>query len=184
MKTRSFALGLALFLSASSAAAVEKQHHVGASVQLATLTIDDKSTQSSGAGVMLHYTYGMSDTWNLMVEASSSVVALHQNQDTPDTPRTRPSGVDQGGVGVGYVIDVLRWVPYLSLLGGAYRLHGGTLAQDLWLAGVSAGAGLDYQLSRSFAVGIGVREHLMLSKLGTYPSYFTAFLRGEYMWGW
>jgi hypothetical protein len=34
------------------------------------------------------------------------------------------------------------------------------------------------------AVGAGVREHLMISKLSTYPTYTTIFLRAEYMWGW
>jgi len=175
---------LAAALIPSTAAAVEHQHHVGAGAQLAILSIDDKSTASVGGGLALHYTYGIDDTFNLMVEASSSSVAREQFQDTPDSPRTRPAGVDHGAVGVGYVIDILQWVPYLCVLGGVYRVYGGTVPEDLWLSGLSAGLGLDYQLTRSWAIGIGVREHLMISKLNTYPSYTTAFLRGEFMWGW
>ena len=171
-------------LRPSTASAIERQHHVGIGAQLATLVIDDKSTASVGGGLALHYTYGIDDTFNLMVEASSSSVAREQFQDTPETPRTRPAGIDHAAFGVGYVIDILQWVPYLCVLGGTYRVYGGTLPEDLWLPGLSAGVGLDYQLSRSIAIGAGVREHFMISKLQTYPSYTTAFLRAEYMWGW
>ena len=183
-RASSFLSLLLVLLLPRGAGAVEKQHHVGAGAQLAILSIDDKSTASVGGGLALHYTYGIDDTFNLMVEASSSSVAREQFQDTPETPRTRPAGVDHGAVGVGYVIDIFKWVPYLCLLGGTYRLYGGTLPEDLWLPGLSIGAGLDYQLSRSFAIGAGVREHLMISKLSTYPTFTTLFLRAEYMWGW
>jgi hypothetical protein len=173
-----------VLLAPSTASAVEKQHHLGLGGGPSFLVIDDKSTVSIGGGLALHYAYGLNDTFNLMVEGSSSIVAANQDQDTPDTPRTRPGGVDHGAFGVGYVIDVLQWIPYVCALGGVYRLHGGTLDHDLFLPGVSVGAGLDYQLSRSFAIGVAGREHFMLSKLGTYPSYTTVLLRGEYMWGW
>lgn len=178
------AVASTVVFASSTSSAVERQHHVGIAPQLSVLVIDDKSTASVGGGLALHYTYGVNDTFNLVVEASSSAVARNQQQDTPETPRTRPGGVDHGAFGVGYVIDVLQWVPYLCVLGGVYRLYDGTLPETLFLPGLSVGAGLDYQLSRSFAIGLAAREHLMLSKLQTYPSYTTVLLRGEYMWGW
>jgi len=164
--------------------AIERQHHVGLGGSLSMLTIDDKTTNSLGGGLWLHYAYGLTDTFNLMAEVSSSAVARDQQQDTDTTPRTRPAGVDHGAFGVGYVIDILQWVPYICVLGGAYRLYDGTLPQAIILPGVQAGVGLDYQLTRHLAVGAGIREHLMISKLKTYPSYMTAFLRVEYMWGY
>lgn len=172
------------FALAANASAVENQHHAGIGAQLAILTIENKSTSSVGGGLALHYAYGINDTFNLMVEASSSSVARDQQLDTPETPRTFPAGVDHGAFGIGYVIDVLQWVPYICALGAVYRVYGGTIPEDLYLTGISVGAGLDYQLSRSIAVGAGVREHLMLSKLSTYPTYTTVLLRAEYMWGW
>lgn len=172
----------AFVLAENDASAIERQHHLGIGGQLAVLSIEDKSTASVGGGLSLHYAYGVNDTFNLMVEASSSSVARNQQQDTPETPRTRPAGVDHGAFGVGYVIDILQWVPYICVLGGAYRLYDGTLPEDLYLPGLSIGAGLDYQLSRSFAVGLAVREHLLGRQ--TYSSYTTALLRLEYMWGW
>jgi hypothetical protein len=171
-------------LATRDAAAIERQHHAGIGAQLAILAIEDKSTVSVGAGLALHYAYGINDTFNLMVEGSSAIVARDQQQDTPETPRTRPAGVDHGAFGVGYVIDVFKWVPYICLLGGVYRLSEGTLREDLFLPGLSFGGGLDYQLTRNIAVGIALREHLMISKVRTYPSYTTVLLRAEYMWGW
>ena len=185
---KKIALAAATFTAAlccaGTASAIERQHHAGIGGQLATLIVDDKSTASVGGGLALHYTYGINDTFNLMIEASSSSVAREQFQDTPETPRTRPAGIDHGAFGVGYVIDILQWVPYICVLGGTYRVYGGTLPEDLYLPGLSFGGGLDYQISRSIAVGVAVREHLMLSKLQTYPTYTTVLLRAEYMWGW
>lgn len=173
-----------VLLLAGEAHAIERQHHVGINPQLSILAVDDKSTASVGGGGMIHYAYGVSDTFNFMVEASSSSVARDQQQDYPEAPRTRPAGVDHAAFGLGYIIDVFKWVPYVSLMGGVYRVYGGTVPEALLLPGLSAGVGIDYQLSRSWATGIGVRQHFMVSKLDTYPSYTNAFLRLEYMWGW
>ncbi|MBX3263872.1 MAG: outer membrane beta-barrel protein [Labilithrix sp.] len=176
-----FAGGL---LSAPDARAIERQHHVGVAPAIGSLRVDGKSTASTGIGGALHYAYGLSDQWNLSVEASSVVVAANQKQDSLESPRNRPATVDHGALGVHYVIDILRWVPYIGLNGGVYRLAGGTLDSALILPGLSIGAGVDYQLNRRFAVGLGVRQHLMISKMDTYPSYTTALLRFEYMWGY
>jgi hypothetical protein len=168
----------------SSASAIERQHHVGLAPQLAMLSVKDKSTMSVGGGGAIHYTYGLTDQWSFVVEGASAVVALDQDQDFPESPRNRPAAVDSGSVGASYVIDILRWVPYIGVMGGVYRLSGGTLPEVLFLPGIALTAGIDYQLSRHFAVGVGVRQHLMLSKLETYPSYSTFVLRFEYMWGY
>lgn len=137
---------------------------------------------SVGAGGALHYAYGLTDQWNLAVEASSAVVAASKPQDSE--PKNRPAGVDHLSVGASYVIDILRWVPYVGVQGGLYRLSGGNLNESLFLPGVSVNAGLDYQFSRSVALGVGARQHLMLGKLETYPSYTMVLLRLEYMWGY
>lgn len=175
---------LALSFAPREARAIERQHHLGLGPTLATLVVDDKKTPSIGAGLALHYTYGLDDQFNLMAEVSSAIVARDQQQDAPTSPRTRPATADQATAGVGYVIDILQWVPYLGLLGGVYRLGGGTLARDVFLPGLEIGVGLDYQLSRRWAVGLAGRQHVFLSKLSTYPSYTTVQLRVEYMWGY
>ncbi len=183
MKRTCLAFAAAAMTCAANAGAVENQHHIGLDPQLAILKIDDKSTVDVGAGLGVHWTYGLDDQLNLMAEGSASLVAAKQKQDEPTSPHTRPAEVDHLAFGVGYVIDVIRWVPYIAALGSAYRLAGGTLDHQLLVFGVELGAGLDYQLSRSWAVGIGGRQHMLLTKLSTYPSFTTVFLRVEYAWG-
>lgn len=169
--------------SAGAASAVERQHHLGLGPQLAILKIDDKSTLDVGAGLALHYAYGITDQLNFMGEASSSIVAAKQKQDDATSPHTRPAEVDNVSAGVGYVIDVIRYVPYIGILASGYRLGGGTLDKSLFVGGAELALGLDYQVSRSVAVGIAGRQHLLLTKMSTYPTYTTAVLRVEYMWG-
>jgi hypothetical protein len=168
---------------AGDATALENQHHIGIGPSLAILKVDDKSTVDVGAGLGLHYTYGLNDQFNLMAEASSAIVAAKQGQDEPTSPHTRPAGVDHVAFGAGWVIDVIRWVPYICALGSVYRLSGGTLDNALFLPGLELGAGIDYQLSRHWAVGLAARQHMMFTKLSTYPTYTTVLLRVEYMWG-
>lgn len=175
---------LVALLVPRDAAAIEQQHHIGIAPALGVLSIDDKSTSSTGLGGALHYAYGLSDQWNLTLGASSIVVAADQKQDFPTSPRTRPSTVHQAAVGASYVIDILRWVPWIGIDGGVCVLAGGTLDRSIVVPELSVGLGLDYQLSRTFAVGLAGREHLLISKLDTYPSYLTAMLRFEVMWGY
>lgn len=174
----------ALSLGSTSAAAFEKQHHFGLSPGLAVLNVADKSTASVGAGLALHYAYGLTDQFNFMVEGGSHVVALDQNLDSRDTPRTYPARVDHGGVGIGYVLDVLRWVPYFGVLGNGYVVSGGTVESPKVIVGVALAVGLDYQATRHFAIGIGLRQHFMASELSTYPTFTIAQLRAEYVWGY
>jgi hypothetical protein len=171
-------------LAPSTAHAFEKQHHLGLSPALAVLNVADKSTASVGAGLSLHYAYGLTDQFNFMVEGGSHVVAADQQLDTPETPRTYPARVDHLGVGVGYVLDVLRWVPYFGVLGQTFVLSGGTLESSKVAVGVALAAGLDYQIGRHFAVGLAVRQGFLATELSTYPSYTLAQIRAEYIWGY
>lgn len=168
---------------ARDASAVERQHHLGLAPQLAFLKVDDKSTMSIGGGLALHYTYGLTDQFNFMAEASGALVATNQQQDTPESPRTRPAMVNHFDAGIGYVLDILRWVPYFGAFVGGYHLAGGTLPDPLIVPGAAVGVGLDYQLSHSWAVGVAGRQHFLFTELSTYPSYTTVGLRLEYMWG-
>ena len=170
--------------TAGEARAIERQHHFGLDPSLSMLKIDDKPTLSTGFGIGAHYTYGIDDQFNFMAEANGSIVALDQKQDTPTTPHTRPAQVMHALAGVGYVIDVLRWVPYFGILAGGYRLSGGTLDDALYIFGGAAQLGLDYQLSRQWAIGVAGQQHFLLTKMSTYPSYTNVMLRFEYMWGY
>jgi hypothetical protein len=171
-------------LVAPEAHAIERQHHLGLAPTLGILQIDGKSTSSVGLGGTIHYAYGLTDQFNLTAEAGSVLVAADQKQDFDYSPKNRPATVYNGSVGVAYVIDILRWVPYVGVQAGLYQLAGGTMPSALFLPGASAGVGLDYQLNRQFAIGVAGRQHFMFTKLDTYPSYTTVQLRFEYMWGY
>jgi hypothetical protein len=162
---------------------IEHEHHIGVGPTFAALKIDDKSTMSTGAGLDLHYTYGLDDQFELLANASWAIVALDQQQDNKDSPRTRPASVGTLGIGMGYVLDVLTWVPYFGALGGVAEMSGGTLDRRIWLADLSVVGGLDYRFSHHFEAGVAYTQHMFLSDQSTYPSYSLFTLRAEYKWG-
>src|SRR5262245_21009746 len=84
----------------------ERQWHAGASFGYALLPGD---TTTHGLVGGLHLTYGLSDAFNAMLEL---------NLSGPISPPDR--FVASGALGVGYVVDILQWVPYVGLLAGAY----------------------------------------------------------------
>jgi hypothetical protein len=168
---------------APAARAVEHEHHLGIDVGGNVLVIGDKSTSDFGGTAMVHYTYGLSDAFDLMFEGSYSLVALGQTADSPQTPRTYPAWIANANVGIGYVFDVLTWVPYVGILVGGYGLSGGTIPSMKILPGAEIAAGLDYRLGSSAAIGVALRQHL-LSETDTYPSFTQVLARFELIWGW
>jgi hypothetical protein len=182
-RVASSALAVTLVALAPSAWAVEREHHLGIEAGGAMLVIADKSTPDVGAGLGAHWTYGLSDAFNLVVDGSWSLVAIGEKALDAHTPATRPASVASLDAGVAYVFDVLRWVPWASLELGGYALDGGTISGVKFLPGAAIALGLDYRLTRSWAVGASVRQHAFLD-LSTYPSFTQTFARFEYTWGW
>ncbi|MGH7285050.1 MAG: hypothetical protein ACRELY_26285, partial [Polyangiaceae bacterium] len=138
MKARSFAASLVVLvastLATKNAHAVEHQHHLGLDGGLSMLKIDDKSSLSVGGGLGLHYAYGLTDQFNLMIEGSSSIVALGEDIG-PNASNHHPSAVDSLGAGVGYVLDITRLVPYGGILASGYALRGGSLDHPIFVGG-------------------------------------------------
>lgn len=180
----SIALVATLCASPRDAQAIERQHHFGLDPTLALLKVDDKSSMSTALGIGAHYTYGLNDQFNFMAELNASFMLQGEKLDAATTPHTRPTQIGHALVGVGYVIDILRWVPYFGILAGGYRLAGGTLGDPLVVIGGAAQVGLDYQLSRQWAIGGALQQHFLVTKMSDYPSYTTLMMRFEYMWGY
>jgi opacity protein-like surface antigen len=174
---------LAALLAPASARAVEHEHHLGVGLGGAALKVDDKGGMMVGGAAAAHYAYGFTDAFNFVAEYSSAIVALDAKLDTPTTPHTRPGTIDTLGIGAAYVFDVLRWVPYASIMASGSLLHGGTIDGSLLTGGAQLGLGVDYKFSFSWAAGVAYRQHLFLTKMSTYPSYSQVFLRIEYAWG-
>jgi opacity protein-like surface antigen len=157
------AIVTAALACAPSASAFERQWHAGADVGMATLFSGDGSTGIAGGA---HLAYGLTDAFNAMLEAD---VSRH-----PSLGQT----VYSAGIGAGYTIDVIRWVPYVGVLAGGYRFVGPPSSSAF---GVQLAAGLDYQFSRNLAAGLQFRFHELLT--GDTNSYTTTLLRIEYLWG-
>ncbi len=174
---------LAAACMGANAGAVEREHHLGLDAGGAVLVVKDKSSADAGGGAGAHWTYGLSDAFNLMAEGAWSLVALDESVKGPTTPRTRPTSVTNIDLGVGYVLDVLRWVPYAGLLVGGYAFAGGTMKAARLLPGAALAVGLDYRLGRSWAAGLAVRQHVV-TDASTYPSFTQVLARFEYTWGW
>jgi opacity protein-like surface antigen len=161
-------------LAPSEAQAYERQWHAG--VSLGYGLFGDGGASGLGGG--LHLTYGLSDAFNAMAEVDAT---YH-----PGSERVLASGA----VGASYVIDVLRWVPYVGLMAGVYEdIFTGPCPAPCSAVdtrfGLSVPVGLDYQLSRSVAVGVQGRYHLLLTGGSSgVTSALTAFARVEYLWGY
>ena len=168
---------------AAPARAVEREQHLGVDVGGSLLVVGGKSTSDLGGTAMMHYTYGLSDAFDLMFEGAYSLVAPGQTTQGPKTPQTYPAWIANANVGIGYVLDVLTWVPYAGILVGGYGLSGGTIHGLKAMPGLEIAVGLDYRMGSSFSVGMAARQHL-LSESDTYPSFTQLLARFEYVWGW
>jgi hypothetical protein len=168
---------------ATRADAVEHEHHFGIDAGGSMLVVNNKSSPDVGGGFGLHYTYGLSDAFNLMAESAFSVIALGDQSNGGMAPNTFPTWIGNADVGVAYVLDVLQFVPYGGLLAGGYALGGGTIPGTRVLPGFEIALGLDWRLGRSFSIGGAFRQHMM-TDVGNYPSFTQFFARFEYTWGW
>jgi hypothetical protein len=174
---------LGLTLVPALATASERQHHLGLAPVGSLVKVRNHNV-STGIGATALYTYGLTDQLNLMAEASHSFLGLGQGGDTPAPPLIRPGFLSTGAVGVSYVLDVLRWVPYAGILGSGNVMGGGTLPTAFFAPGAQVAAGLDYQFSRHLVAGVGFRQHFLLTKLKDYPSYSSLFVKIEWQWGY
>jgi hypothetical protein len=176
--------GVAVLAMSSTAGAVEREHHLGVDAGMAMLVVANKSTPDVGAGLGAHWAYGLSDAFNLMAEGGWNLVALGEKVQNASTPRTRPTSVVDLDVGIGYVFDVLQWVPYAGLLVGGHALTGGTIRGAEILPGTTIALGLDYRFGRRWAAGVAFRQHMLVTDMSTYPSFTQLFARFECTWGW
>ncbi|MDI1443980.1 hypothetical protein [Polyangium sp. 6x1] len=176
---------LSILAFAPAAEAYERQWHVGGglgySLVLPGGSIPTTATSLHGLGVALHGTYGLTDAFNLLVQVDGSFA--------PGAPPVILAG---GGVGVGYVLDVLRWVPWVGVMAGGYAVSAldpcgaaGETGCTSGRLGLSVPFGLDYQVSRSFTLGATGRYGVLLfGPKGGVDQMIGAFLRAEYVWGY
>jgi hypothetical protein len=161
--------------TAKSAIAVEREQQVGLELGVPMLVAHgNKNTVATGTSAGLHYTYGLSDAFNLVAEADSGLLFL----GVPGAATL--THVD---VGLAYVLDVLRWVPWGAAEVGGYGITGSSVG-GTFLPGAALAVGLDYRFDRRWAAGVVVREHLFFTSLNLFPSLVEGFLRAGVTWGW
>ena len=169
-------LAIGIGLAPTQAFAFEGQWHLGGGLGVGWFA--DGAT-SPGPVLDLHGAYGLSDYFDVKLEALG---ALHSRHD-------RGLGLYGASAGIAYKVDVIRWIPYVGVQFGYYRLSGTDLPGELRPneLGMSVDLGMDYAVSRSFGIGVELRYHGFLSdplaSLGDAP-YFSGVLRAEYRWGW
>jgi len=186
-------------LAPSQSFAFERQWHFGGSFGYTALMSSHATLHGLGGG--LHLTYGLTDALNLMAEVN---VSGHYSRldDPPVDDNGKPTGAlaatlpstlfASGAVGVGYVFDVLQWVPYVGGLVGAADLIdtsgacGATPETPCHspLLNLQVPFGLDYSISRSFAVGVGGRYQMLIGGPNGLTHGLTGLLRAEYVWGY
>jgi hypothetical protein len=180
---------------ARGAGAVEGEHQLGVNIGVPMLTISEpttgKTTIEAGPAFGIHYGYGITDQFNLLVEVQYAVLfgaATTPMSATGSTTPSNASTVDPGQLwsadaGLTYVLDVLRWVPYFGAMAGGYLFQGGALPASVLLPGAEIVVGLDYLVTPRWAVGFEFNEHFLFTVSNVYTSYTTGFLRTEFRWG-
>ena len=160
----------AFLASAAPAHAFEREWHLGGSIGYAPLF--NPSLHGLGGGG--HLARGMTDSFNLVGELD---VTYH------------PAGklvIPSAAVGGTFNFDVLQVVPYVGALIG--------VADEAVVSGCSASCnavklnlevpfGADYQVSRSFSIGLAGRLQVFLAN-GPASVTVGPFFRAEYTWGY
>jgi hypothetical protein len=162
------AAGLAAALWARPAAADEGESALSVDVAFDSFTIDDHDGQGGGLG--LEYERGLSDAFWLRGAAAGAVYRGGDREGTTYAGRA--------SVGLTYVIDVLKYVPYLQAGLGGVALGGGALDTKVHPI-AEIGIGLDLLARRGLSYGMFARVG---SNLGD-NAFITAGLRVSWRWG-
>lgn len=153
---------------AHSAAAVEREWHVGAAGGAVWL-----KDRQLGPGAGLHAGYGLTDS----LDVTALVRASHHSDD----PAVTVASTD---LALTLKFDVVRWIPYLQLGAGLHYFGGEAPPLDRAGPnfGVNLGYGIDYLYSRQFAIGLAAEHHVVWADGVQAPIIFP-HLRFEYRWG-
>jgi hypothetical protein len=170
-----------VLLAPRAAHAFERSQGFGLDAGLAVLSVGGEAAET-GISFGLHYSIALNDQFDFVAEAGGAVVDLDPIV-APMAPTNRPSMLWNTDAGVIYKLDIVQFVPYFGALVGGYVLNGGSLPAAQVQPGVELAVGADYLLSRKWAVGLAIREHLLFTDMGDYPSYLTVTGRLEYTWG-
>jgi opacity protein-like surface antigen len=157
----------------AEASAFDGLWHAGIDAGYALGAFPDAAVNGFGGG--LHLAYGISDAFNLRLNADVSAF---------DLPEPATSAlIYAGALGAEYSLDVLDWVLYVGALAGPANVAIQDGA-DLWQMTVQVPLGLSWMFSPNWAVGIeGQYRLFFLGPEGSPGSGLVGFGRFEYIFG-
>jgi len=148
-----------------AASAFEREWHLGGGLGAAAA-----NGYALGPAANLYAAYGLTDAFDLRLELAGSRSAVAGD----------PAYLYGGKLALVYKIDVIQWIPYLGLAGGYLRVTERVAPFTLGQPTAGLVGGLDYVVSRRFALGIaGTYDYAFHPAAG----YANAFLRAEYHFG-
>lgn len=167
---------VASLLLADTAAAHEKQLHLGLDASVSTTTFSEELAVG-GYGGGLFVAYGLDDVFNLRAQFDLQIYELPE-------PLTSAL-VYAPTVGAEYVFDVMQWVFYAGLLAGPANVAIQTEA-DRWQAQAQIPFGLKYlltgELDSPWALGLeGQYRVFLFGPEGSPVDTFAGLLRFEYI---
>jgi hypothetical protein len=163
---RILAAVLVLAAAGGPARADEGESSLSISAGYAGLVIPDHEPPGGGAGV--EYERGLSEVFWVRAAGAAGVYATDGG----------PSYGAQGTLGLTYVVDVVKYVPYLHAGIGAVGLFGGELESQLHPV-AELGAGLDILARRDLSWGPWLR----LASFIDDSAFVAGGLRLSWRWG-
>lgn len=110
------------------------------------------------------------------VTSASHLFVLKSERDT-----LRSSNVLAAFAGPSLTIDVIRWVPYLSLMPGVYWSDHAWPETSSVRFGLRGGLGVDCRINREWSAGVELDWHGMFPQFQDFPAYAEVWLKASYI---
>lgn len=160
------ALGIGVVAATPARAAGANELQVALRLGIGRLNVAD-NPWAPAAGVDVDY--GIDDAWALRVSLEGYNHSVAANMASGVSAGTERLGAALGGIG--YTVDVLRLVPYLTVQLGIAHI-GGPLAAPRTMLASELGAGGDYYLTRQLRVGLSFQYLYEPGDLLSDPTHF------------
>lgn len=162
----------------------EKEFVLSLQPGFSMIHIGDQTAWGGGGGLDL--SYGVTDAFAVRVTGAFSAQQI--DALTMNNTVVNPAGTVlayHAGVGVTYIVDILRVVPFIDFSLGLLGTRRPTATGDQWSNefGIEIGIGVDYLITRRIAIGAVVRYHAFLTALATIPVYLYAGPRIAFHFG-
>lgn len=165
-----------MLVASGSAFAQAGEREVAVTASPTWVTVPDFRGDRFGPGLGLSVFYGLSDSWSLGAY-TLGVASLTRTPEGDDAERGDPGLLLGVFAGPAFNVDIVRVVPWISLLPGVW-LHDDRLAPSPNPAlGVRAALGADWRIDRRWAFGGFIAWQAVLPDPLDYPAITSVGLR-------